>query len=122
MAGFWYLASPYTAHPGGLYAAHQQICDVLAAFVRAGVPAFSPICHTHAAAVFGGLDPRDHGLWMPFDQPLAAAARGCVIVQLPGWEESAGVAMERDWFEAAGKPVIHLAPAELSKWLPELAQ
>ena len=54
---FWYLATPYVKFPGGLAAAFVAACEQYALLIRAGVPAFCPIAHSHGAAVHGGIDP-----------------------------------------------------------------
>ena len=44
---FWYLASPYSKYPEGTQAAFEMACWQAGLLIRAGVPVFSPIAHSH---------------------------------------------------------------------------
>lgn len=113
MSGFFYLATPYTAFPGTIQEAHDATCAAAAHFVRAGVPVFVPICHTHNVAIIGEIDPADHTIWLPFDEPMMDAADGIIVVMLEGWHRSKGIAHEVERFHAAGKPVYYAKPGEI---------
>ena len=86
--GFWYLASPYTHFPEGREAAYTLAVDTTAALLRAGVPVFSPIVHTHPPAVAGDLQQASHEFWVGVDQPMMDAAGGIVVLFAPSWEKS----------------------------------
>ena len=101
---FYYLATVYTQHPDGLDVAHMDACKAAAQLMAAGVPVFCPIAHSHHVAAHGELDPLDHDLWMEADRPLMDAAGGLIVVKIPGWETSRGIAYERRAFE--GRPII----------------
>jgi len=107
---FWYLATPYSRYADGLDAAFAEAARQAALLVRAGIPVYSPIAHTHPVAIHGGLDPLDHSIWLPADQAFMDAARGLVVCMMPGWDESYGIAVEIETFERAAKPVIYMAP------------
>lgn len=107
---FWYVATPYSKYEGGLEAAFIMASQVTARLVKAGVPVFCPIAHTHPVAVHGGLDPLDHGIWLPADRPFMDMACGLIMVRAPGWEQSYGMRVEREAFDAAGKPVVWMDP------------
>lgn len=107
--GFWYVGTPYSRFPDGITTAFAAACKSTAALVRAGVPVFSPIAHSHPVALYGGLDPLDHAIWLPADAPLMKAAGGLIVVMLPSWRESVGLRHEIEAFEAADKPVIYWA-------------
>jgi glycosyltransferase involved in cell wall biosynthesis len=115
---FLYLATPYSRYVAGIEAAYVMACEQQALLVRAGVPVFCPISHTHGAAIHGGIDPLDHTVWMPADEPFMAAASGLIMVMADGWEESYGMKIELETFRAAGKPVVWMTvgvvPEELS--------
>lgn len=120
MSGFWYLATTYSVHPEGIEKAFEMAARVAAALVRQGVRVFSPIIHTHPVAVYGGLNPYDHSIWLPADKPLMDAAKGLIVWKSEGWKHSKGIAYEIEEFTKAGKPVVFLdesnlynAPAEL---------
>ncbi|GAC1583199.1 MAG: hypothetical protein NVS3B5_17710 [Sphingomicrobium sp.] len=115
---FWYLATPYSKYPLGIEAAFEEACRQTALLVRAKVPVFSPIAHTHPIAAVGRMDPLDHTIWLPCDRPMMDAARGLIMCKMASWEQSYGMRVERETFEAAGKPVIWMEPDILP---PELA-
>ena len=102
---YFYLATPYSKYHLGLHAAYEMACEQRALFVKARIPCFSPIVHSHAVALYGELDPLDHKIWLPDDAPFMALAKALVVVKAQGWEESYGIAEEIKAFAAAGKPV-----------------
>ncbi|MDB5358884.1 MAG: hypothetical protein JWO51_181 [Rhodospirillales bacterium] len=116
---FWYLASPYSKYIGGIGAAFRIAGENAAHLVRAGVAVFSPIVHSHIIAIRGAIDPFDHSIWMPLDAPLMAAARGLIVLQADGWDESRGVAIEIETFKAAHKPVFYMLPGPVSELLAD---
>lgn len=105
---FFYVASPYSKFPDGIEAAFTEISRHTARLVDAGLAVFSPIAHSHPVAIHGGLDPLDHSVWMPLDEPMMRAAHGIIVVQMEGWRESYGVGVEINAFRAAGKPVLFM--------------
>lgn len=109
-SSYYYLATPYTAHPDGLHEAWQQACVQAALLVRAGVPVFCPIAHSHPIAVYGHIDPRSHDIWLPMDAPLMRGAVAMIECRMPGWDKSYGMRCEREAFLAAGKAVIAMEP------------
>lgn len=119
---YWYVGTPYSKYPGGLRAAFQAACEQTAILIRARIPVFCPIAHTHPVAVAGGLDPFDHSVWMPVDQPLMDMARGMIFIKLPSWEISYGMRIERETFEASGKPVIEMEPGVIPDELLKLME
>jgi hypothetical protein len=58
-----------------------------------------------------GSDPAPTDVWIDFDLPFMDAAAECVVLTLPGWTESRGVAREIAHFTAQGKPVRFEEPA-----------
>ena len=107
---FWYLASPYSKYPCGLNCAFVDVCKQATLLVEQGIPVFSPIAHTHPIALHGGLDPLDHSIWIPADEPFMRAASGLIVLKLDGWKESHGVKIEIDHFLEARKPVVFMTP------------
>jgi len=130
--GFWYVASPYSKYPGAgivgrilshlirfrvypglarrvlLWLAFIEASKVSCELVRKQIPVYCPIAHTHPLAIFGRADPLDHKVWLPADLPMMKAAYGLVVVKMPGWEESYGIAQEVDEFVGDDKPVLYL--------------
>lgn len=110
---FLYLATPYSKYPHGIEAAYRLACVETARLLRAGIPVFSPIAMTHGIAVHGDIDPLDHGIWLPADEPFMQAAHGLIFLRAESWELSYGMRKEREAFEAAGKPVFDMQPGDV---------
>ena len=110
--GFIYLATPYTAHPGGFETSYQQSSRIAGWLVSKGVMVFCPIAHTHPIGLYGGLDPVDSdNIWMPLDLPFMKAAKALVVAQLPGWSKSKGIDIEICTFKKDKKKVFFLDPS-----------
>ena len=107
---YWYLASPYSKYKDGLERAFIVVCNNAGLLIAAGVPVYSPIAHTHSIAVHAGMDPFDHKIWLPADEPMMHAAHGLIVLKMQGWEESYGIGEELKIFTAAGKPIIYMEP------------
>lgn len=107
---YWYLATSYSKHPAGLDAAFRMAVHATGLLMRAGVPVYCPIAHSHPVATICEMDPKDHSIWLPVDQPLIDAAHGIIVLRDGNWEESFGIAHELECFRAAGKPVVFMDP------------
>lgn len=105
---YFYLASPYSRFPAGLELAFQEACKATAALIRLGVRVYSPIAHTHPCAILGEIDPYDHKIWLPADEPFMRLASGLIVLKMESWEISYGIAEEIKVFEAAGKPIVYM--------------
>lgn len=81
-----------------------------ALYIKAGIPVFCPIAHSHPIAVHGAVDAFDHDIWRPADRPMMNAAVGLIVVRMESWEQSRGIAMEIEAFRAAGKPIVYTEP------------
>jgi hypothetical protein len=110
--GYQYLATVYSKHPLGLDIAWREACHHAAQFIKAGIPTFCPIAHTHPIAMHGLLNPYDHDIWLPADRPLMEAAAGLVVVTSEGWLDSVGIAAEIEYFNAARKPIVYWQPGD----------
>lgn len=109
-SGYWYLATPYSRYPRGIARAFDAACWQSGLLIRAGVAVFSPIAHTHPIAIHSGIDPLDHGIWMPLDAPMMDAARGLIVCMMTGWDASYGVGVEIEAFKRVRKPIIYMTP------------
>jgi len=110
MNELYYLATPYSKFPGGLDAAFEMACRETALLMKAGVPVFSPIVHTHPVAMFAGMDPLDHSIWLPCDKPMMDASTGIIMLLAETWEQSYGMRIELEAFTAAGKDIVWMLP------------
>lgn len=104
-----YLATPYTDYCQGRTAAFQHAAEAAAALLRRGLLVYSPIAHSHPIAEHGRLDPCDQHLWMALDLEMLDRCNSLLVVQMPGWNESAGVAAEIAHAEATEKPISYLS-------------
>lgn len=110
---YFYVATPYRAHPDGLDAAADAAERFTAELLDAGIEAYSPIAHTHHLAKHvRTADPRSD-FWLERQKPFLAAARGVIVAtHMPGWDKSSGIRFEIEYALSAGKPVLdeHLDP------------
>lgn len=106
--GLVYLATPYSKYPLGIEAAFKDAAKLTARLLRVKVRAYSPIAHTHPIALYGKVDPLDHGIWLPFDEAIMAKSDAMLVAKMDGWEESRGIKHEIEFFTAAGKPIYYL--------------
>ena len=103
-----YVATPYSKYKDGLDAAYEEACAVTGELLRFHIKAFSPIAHSHGIAEHAWIDPLDHQFWMRADKTYIEKADALIVVQLDGWDESVGVAMEIRDFREAGKPIEYI--------------
>ncbi len=113
----YYIASPFTKFHAGQEAAYRLACEQTALLIQAGVPVISPIAATYGAAIHGNIDPLDIAFWIAADAPLMQACSGLIMLQAPGWALSEGMRIEREAFQAAGKPIVWMTPGTVP---PEL--
>lgn len=114
---YWYLASPYTGHDMGPHAAWSEACREAARLLSAGFVVFSPIAHSHPIAEQGGLPHADHNLWLSIDETYLRAAKGIIVLMLPGWETSFGVRWEVRWCRQRNRPVHWMEPGHVPRSL-----
>lgn len=107
---FIYLASPYTPHAGeSMQERCNAACKAAAQLMQAGHSVFSPIAHSHYVAQY--LPPEtsiDHHFWMEQDLAILRHASKVVVLCLPGWGNSKGVACEIMAATAALIPVEYM--------------
>jgi hypothetical protein len=106
--GYYYVATPYSKYPQGIEAAFREACRAAAWLTLEGVRVYCPISHTHPIAIYGGIDPMRHDIWLPADKPLMDGAVGLIVCMMATWEQSYGIGVEIDEFRKAGKPVYFM--------------
>ncbi len=109
----WYLAAAYSKYPHGLEAAFEFVAREAGLLIRNKIAVFSPIAHTHPVAIHAGMDPLDHTIWLPCDEPMMKACTGIIRLRMESWEKSYGMRVELDAFTAAGKDVVWMTPGEV---------
>ena len=103
--GLIYLASAYS-HPDPevrlmrYWAAVKKAAELM----KAGENIFSPIAHTHEIGLILG-DSVDHSFWMAQDKEILRRCDKLLVLLLPGWSESKGVAEEIEFARSIGIPV-----------------
>lgn len=107
---FWFLASPYSKYPHGIEAAFNLAVQARGMLLKAKVPVFSPIIHSHPVAVGCGLDPFDHDIWLPSELPILHLAYGMIQLRAEGWQDSKGMAYEEMQFRMTGRPIVPMTP------------
>ena len=105
-----YVGTPYTKYRLGPELAFRHAAALMADLIRAGLPVYSPIAHTHPIAVHGGLDPLDHTIWLPFNLAIMRRSDALLVLMMEGWQESTGVAHEIRFFQDHAKPVYLFDP------------
>lgn len=103
-----YLASPYSKYTHGIDNAYVKASMAAGWLMRQGVKVFCPISHSHPIAVYGGVDPVSHEIWLPADKPFMRAAAGLVVLMLDGWRDSHGIQYEMAYFTAKEKPIRYM--------------
>ena len=105
MTKTFYLATPYSKQRTHA----QAYLDALAAQVRllnVGLDVFCPVVYFHPASI--RMRERPHSFWMARCMPFLMAADELLVVKMPGWENSEGIAEEMRLFKGLSKPIVHL--------------
>jgi hypothetical protein len=116
----WYLASPYS-HPDEEIKNKraEQAAIAAAELTRARALVFSPIVHSHALHRIAGLR-GTWDFWQKIDLDYLNHSALLVVLMLPGWKESVGVAAEIEYATRIGLPVdylnFHLLPCMLKQF------
>jgi len=89
-----YLASPYSHDDQAVRQwRFDRINEAASFLMRRGLHIFSPISECHPIAMAGGL-PTDWAFWKDYDEAILSMCRALVVLMLPGWDKSTGVAGE----------------------------
>lgn len=105
-----YLASPYShIHPHIMDRRHAAVCKAAANFLNAGHVIYSPIAHMHPIAEIAEL-PKGWDFWERFDTVMLQRCQRVWVLQLPGWDQSKGVAAEIAIAIGMGLPVEYVMP------------
>lgn len=120
MTGLVYLASPYT--PVGPMSAeeayrvrderYQAACRAASALMRRGYVIFCPIAHSHGIDLYFQV-PGTGEFWKRQDEPYLEACERLIVLQLPGWGLSGGVAHEIAVAARRGIPIEYVSPGSL---------
>ena len=108
-----YLASPYTLYSAGIQKAFEDAAKLTGRLIRNGIRVYSPIVHSHPAAIYGDLNPLDHSIWIPFNEAMTRVCNALVVAEMEGWKESKGTGIEIRIFENDEKPIYYIDPNSL---------
>ena len=102
-----YMASPFTVYPAR-ETAWRDACRAAAALQACtGMAVYSPIADSYGVEAIGGAK-LTHAEWMLRDKAMLLACQHVLVVMLPGWERSKGIAQEIAWAHEARLPVWYL--------------
>jgi hypothetical protein len=108
-----YLACPYT-HPDAAVrtARLNAATEAAAKLIEQGRVVFSPITMTHPIDVVlaGHESTLGSDFWVGFDEAFTEMCGEMIILRLEGWSESKGIARERAFFAARGRPISFVDP------------
>ena len=105
-----YLASCYShADPEVRLTRYLAAVKKAAELMKAGNNVFSPIAHTHEIGLILG-DSVDHDFWLAQDKAILRHCDKLIVLLLPGWSESKGVAEEIEFARTIGIPVEFETP------------
>ena len=111
--GFFYLASPYSLDGVASDEAKESrfksavICQ--AYLMDNGLDVFSPIAHWHEAQKTMARKPTKW--WLERCLPFLESAEGLLVLMLPLWEVSAGVAWEIEFAKSRNMKISYLPDA-----------
>ncbi|HWE75560.1 MAG TPA: DUF1937 family protein [Stellaceae bacterium] len=101
-----YLASPYTdTDPAVRLNRFNAATKAAARLIKEGRIVYSPITMTHpldlVLAENGATLGSDY--WVAFDEAFMECCTEIVILRIDGWEQSKGIAREREFFQKKGR-------------------
>lgn len=108
--GLTYVASPYSDPDIKVRKGRFFDVTVFAAkLMREGKHVFSPICHMHPLAVYGTL-PTGWDFWEKYDREILSHCSEMIVLMLPGWRYSKGIAAELAIATELGLPISYAEP------------
>jgi len=107
-----YLACPYS-HPDAEVRVwrFEQANTTAARMMNNGIHVFSPISHTHPIVLAGDL-PKGWEFWAAYDEAVLQYCARIVVLTLPGWEDSIGIANELKIARELDLPIDFQGPVE----------
>jgi hypothetical protein len=103
-----YLAVPYEHEdPKVMEERFRTVSRAAARLIREGVLVLCPISHSHPIKVEGKL-PSGWDHWHKLDTAFMSVCKRMLVLKLPGWKESVGVAGEIEYAKKHDMPVGYL--------------
>ena len=89
-----YLACPYSHEDHEVMIKRfKAACFVAGNLMRQNTSVYSPISHSHSICDFGGIGYKDP-VWYGYDLWYVDRCEDMMVVDIDGWKESKGVALE----------------------------
>jgi hypothetical protein len=108
--GYAYLASPYTSVlRSEREKRYVAACKAAAKLMQSGLAIFAPIAHSHPIEQHFA-EPEGFDFWMAQDLPILQGADKLIVLKLPGWKKSRGVAREIQEAQEIGMPIEYIEP------------
>jgi len=108
-----YLACPYS-HPSMdvRVSRFEASAHAAADLIQRGMFVYSPITMTHPIDLVMAAEGETMGsdYWCDFDEAFMRVCSEMIVLTIPGWRESRGIAREARFFEDEGKPVRYALP------------
>lgn len=103
--GYSFIASPYT-HPDKVVMDQRflEAVELCAWLTNQLYAVYSPIVSWHQTANLHEL-PKDHHFWKENSRQFLMNAQRLIILCIPGWQESQGVAFEALFAVSLSKPI-----------------
>ena len=108
-----YLACPYT--DPSLEVRERRFLaatEAAAKLIQKGYIVFSPVTMTHPIdrTLAVGESTLGTEFWVSFDKAFMEVCSEMAILRVEGWDRSAGILREREFFESKGRRVWYLDP------------
>ena len=119
---YYYLACPHWHDdPAIRQLRYEAAIQAHVNLTHAGFSILNPIAMSHDADKLARENNREitHDVWLRADYPLLFNCSGLIILQLPGWKSSKGIAWEIAGADELKKPIIFLPGDEYVKDWPE---
>lgn len=110
-----YLACPYSdPDPRVREERFKAATEAAAALISDGYIVYSPITMTHPIdlVLAGGQSTLGSDYWVAFDEAFMSLCSEIFVLQLPGWNMSAGIERELQYFRDKRRPIRYLKPAK----------
>lgn len=104
-----YLASPYTAKSKSTrQRRYNQVLKFLSEQTSKGEVLFSPIVHSHAMLKYLPSENFTWEHWAKIDHIFIDNSDGVLVLKIPGWKKSKGIAAEVEYAKGTGKEVVYV--------------
>ena len=113
---YHYLASPYSTPDLALRTWRvQETFSALAWLLARRIWTYSPIVHCDELSRIYAL-PTDARYWKDLNEAMIVPTAGIIVLGLPGWTESTGVARELKFAGELGLPIDWLSRGKDGEW------